>query len=175
MRNAFFVLVCLIPILACNLANQNNTSQNRLDETRPTPAFSTNSEANVTNTNTAAPKSDLIARLKKTAGKYPEDIRLLDDPDLSNRLSKLLGKDYGDMKKYWNVETPVEIKQGKLKTTGCEQHNCGANQYVMFVDLENDNINVYHLNDEGGTKTYFEKGKIQLPPDFASEVQTADK
>ena len=86
-----------------------------------------------------------------------------------------MGKDFGPMKKYWNVESPIEIKQGKLKTTGCEQHNCGANLYVMFVDLENDNINVYHLNDEGSTTTYFEKGKIQLPPDFASEIQTADK
>src|SRR5262249_11443459 len=159
MKNLYFVFALLLPVLACNLANQNNTSQNRVDETRPTPAFSTNSEANVANANTAAPKSDLIARLKKTAGKYPDDIQLLDDPDLRNRLTKLMGPEFGPMKKYWNVESPIEIKQGKLKTTGCEQHNCGANMYVLFIDLENDNINVYHLSDEGGTKTFFEKGK----------------
>ena len=179
MKNLYFVFALLLPVLACNLANQSNTSQNRVDETRPTPAVVSNEGQNsspaFTNSNTSVTKSDLAARLKKLAGKYPDDVHLLDDPDLNIRLNKLMGKDFGPMKKYWNVESPIEIKQGKLKTTGCEQHNCGANLYVMFVDLENDNINVYHLNDEGSTTTYFEKGKIQLPPDFASEIQTADK
>ena len=180
MRNALLVVVCLVPVLACNLANQNNnTSQNRVDETRPTPATASNDGQNsspaFTNSNSVPAKSELAARLKKWAGKYPDDVRLLDDSDLTTRLNKLMGKDFDTMKKYWNVESPIEIKQGKLKTTGCEQHNCGANLYVMFVDLENDNINVYHLNDEGSTKTYFERGKIPLPPDFAAEVETADK
>jgi len=178
MRNALLVVLCLVPVLACSLANQ-NTSQNRVDETRPTPATASNDGQNsspaFTNSKSVPAKSELAARLKKWAGKYPDDVRLLDDPDLTTRLNKLMGKDFDTMKKYWNVESPIEIKGNKLKTTGCEQHNCGANLYVMFVDLENDNINIYHLNDEGSTKTYFEKGKIQLPPDFAAEVETADK
>jgi hypothetical protein len=177
MKNIPLLFICLVAVFGCNLADQSNSSENRVDETRPTPASSATQSlpANFANANSTAAKSDLITKLKKWAGKYPDDVRLLDDPDLTTRLNKLMGKDFDTMKKYWNVESPIEIKRNKLKTTGCEQHNCGANLYVMFVDLENDNINIYHLNDEGSTKTYFEKGKIQLPPDFAAEVETAYK
>ena len=95
---------------------------------------------------------------------------MLDMPDLKARLQKLMGKDFAGMKQYWNVETPIEISGKVLKASGCEQHNCGGNMYVMFVDLDKDNINVYHTGDQHNT--YFEKGKIPLPPKFAADVET---
>ena len=63
-----------------------------------------------------------------------------------------MGPDFAAMKANWNVETPIEIENGIMMASGCEQHNCGANMYYMFVDLEKDNINVFHIS-ENGTQT----------------------
>jgi hypothetical protein len=124
-------------------------------------------------TPTGTPKPALAATLRKSVGKYPYEIKLLDIPELKERLQKLMGKDFAVMKKVWNVETPLEVSGKVLKTSGCEQHNCGPNMYVMFFDVNTDNINIYHTGDEN--KTYFEKGKIDLPPKYAADVETSDR
>lgn len=175
MRNALFVSICLLLALGCNLANfQNKNSQNSANNVQPTatPTAMPSPSPSASITPTETPKPSIIATLKKSAGKYPYEIKLLENPELKARLKKLLGKDFQSMKENWNVETPIEVSGKVLKTSGCEQHNCGDNMYVMFVDLEKDNINVYHMTDYSGTTTYFEKGKIPLPPKFASEVET---
>lgn len=174
MHRAFLVLLCLVPVLACNLADQNKNSQNIVDSTRPTPSpgFSPAQSPSPSATPPATTAPTIGSILKRSVGKYPYEIKLLDNPEVNARLQKLMGKDLAAMKQNWNVESPIEISGSKLKTSGCEQHNCGDNMYVMFVDLENDNINIYHLNGEPGTKTYFEKGKIILPPKFADEVHS---
>lgn len=110
-----------------------------------------------------------IAILKKSAGKYPADIKLLDIPELKDRLKKLLGKDLAAMKAHWNVEVPMEITNGVFKGSACEAHNCGSNGYWLFVDLKKDNINVFHI-EVNVTKHYFENGEIDLPKNFAAEI-----
>ena len=175
MRNAFFVLVCLIPVFGCGslMNQQNRNAQNGINNAQPTatPTAKPSPSPSASATPTETPKPSIIASLKKSAGKYPYEIKLLENPELKGRLQKLMGKDFAAMKQYWNVESPIEILSNKLETSGCEQHNCGDNMYVMIIDLDSDNINVYHMTSESGTKTYFEKGKIALPPKFVDEVQ----
>jgi len=74
------------------------------------------------------------------------------------------------MKANWNVETPIDIQNGILMTSGCQQHNCGGNIYYMFFDLKRDNINVYHI--EKGKRLYAENGTIELPSSFAEEMSS---
>ena len=52
-----------------------------------------------------------------------------------------------------------------------EAHNCGGNEYYIYVDLNSGNVNVYHIKD-GRTKTYFEQSKISLPSKFADDMGT---
>ena len=170
MRKVLFALVFLVPILGCNLLNRQQNS-NLVDSTRPTPSpFSSTPSPSPSATPTPTPKPPIGSVLKKSLGKYPYEIKMLDMPDLKARLQKLMGKDFAAMKQNWNVETPIEISGKVLKTSGCEQHNCGPNMYVMFIDLDKDNINVYHTGDRHDS--YFEKGKITLPPKFAADVET---
>lgn len=101
---------------------------------------------------------------------YPSDVQLLDQPEIKDRLELLLGKDYENFRKYWQTETPVKIEDNVLSATGCEQHNCGANQYVLQIDLMQNNINVYHFGQS--IQSYLEKGPINLPPGLAKEFQS---
>ena len=63
----------------------------------------------------------------------------------------------------------MEIENGILMTSGCEKHNCGDNIYYLFVDLQRDNINVYHLKN--GRQVYTEAARIDLPKKFSDELQ----
>ena len=74
------------------------------------------------------------------------------------------------MKVHWNDDSPIEIENGVMMTSGRDQ-DANQNSYILFVDLDHDNINVIHT-EEGKTRTYFEKGKIALPKKFADDMAT---
>jgi hypothetical protein len=82
-----------------------------------------------------------------------------------------MGADYATMKKFWGTESPIKSDGDVLMMSGCEPHNCGDNQYVMFIDTAKDNINVVHIKN-GVAKDYKEKGDIALPKQFADELST---
>lgn len=166
------ILAVIAPLtLGCGISKYLNTTTN----TEANRVASTPSAAPTTNSSpfpTPSPKPAqpaFIDTLKKSAGKYPYEIKLLENKQLQARLKSLLGTDFAEMKQNWNVETPIVIQDGILMTTGCEQHNCGSNRYFLFIDLGKDNINVFHVEDEK-TNNYFEKGRISLPAKFADEL-----
>src|ERR1035437_3155516 len=167
------VLLALIALLVvgCDLSKYLGKSGNvEVIKSSPTPVAepTTNPPVNVTATPRPA-QPGIFETLKKSAGKYPYELKLLENKDMQARLKKLLGKDFSDMKQYGNVETPIVIQDGILMTGGCEQHNCGDNRYYLFIDFGKDNINVVHIQDEK-TNNYFEKGRISLPRKFADEL-----
>jgi hypothetical protein len=82
-----------------------------------------------------------------------------------------MGADYAAMKKFWGTESPIKADGDVLMMSGCEPHNCGDNQYVMFIDTARDNINVVHIKN-GVAKDYKEKGDIPLPKQFADDLST---
>ena len=171
MKNILLIVVCLAAILGCDISkyvksskNDNSNAAKPMPSTEPKPSPTVNKR----DFDEKPPTSNLVPTLKKSVGKYPYEIKLLDNPELKSRLKKLLGPDYAAMKANWNVETPIEIENGIFMASACQQHNCDANTYYMFVDLEKDNINVLHI--ENGTQTYAEHGKIALPVKFEAEV-----
>jgi hypothetical protein len=173
MKNIFLFGVLLAAVLGCDLSRffgSSNGSNANVANRSPSP------EVKPSATIAPSPKPSsatpgLISFLKKSVGKYPYDIKLLENVELRPRLKKLLGKDFSAMEGYFDVQAPLEIVDDVLMTTGCEAHNCGANQYLLFVDLKNDNINVFHVTDDE-TKHYFEKGEIKLPKKFAEQVSS---
>lgn len=115
------------------------------------------------------PLDTSLMKLNAFKGQYPSDVKLLDQPELKPRLKALLGSQYENFRKYWQTETPIEIEDSVLSTTGCEEHNCAANQFVLQIDLAHNNINVYHFGEN--IQSYLEKGPIHLPPGLAKEFQ----
>jgi hypothetical protein len=170
MKNLAVLSILILAACGCDISKYMAGSENAnsAEATQsPTPKVAP-AESPTSKPTPAVP--GLVAVLRKNVGKYPYEIKLLDNPELKSRLTKLMGKDFAALRKNWSVESPIEIESGIAKTTGCEAHNCGGNQYVLFVDLKTDDINVYHIQDEIGTKHYFEKNEIPLPKKFSDEI-----
>ncbi len=171
MKNILLIVVYMIAILGCDISKYvSGVKNDNANTAKPTPTAEPKPSPTVNKKDydekPATPA--LSATLKKFVGKYPYEVKLLDNPALKERLKKLLGPDFAAMKANWNVETPIEIENGIFMASACQQHNCADNRYLMFVDLEKDNINVFHI--ENGTQTYAEHGKIVLPKKFEDEV-----
>ena len=159
------LIACVTAFASACGAPANTTNTNS-----PNPTAS-NSSAPSNAPKTAATPGSPLSSLKASAGKTAVDISLWDNKDVSPRLEKLMGPDYATMKKFWGTESPIKADGDVLMMTGCEPHNCGDNQYVMFIDTAGDNINVVHIN-KGVAKDYKEKGDITLPKQFADELAT---
>jgi len=161
MKKILFIACITAFAIACGApANTTNTNS---------PASNSSTPSNTSRT-AVAPASPLSS-LKASAGKTAVDIKLWDNKDVGPRLEKLMGADYATMKKFWGTESPIKADGDVLMMSGCEPHNCGDNQYVMFIDTANDNINVVHIN-KGVAKDYKEKGDITLPKEFADELSS---
>ncbi len=164
------IFIFVIGVLVAVAGYGNATSADHDIETATSGSRSGIAQAVPTPKTTAA-KPGIMATLKKSAGKYPYDIKLIENKEISARLRKLMGREFTDLKQNWNVERPMVIHSNIVEAYGCEKHNCGDNHYLMYVDLINNNINVFHFNEEG-KKTYFEKGEIELPKAFADALAT---
>src|SRR5471030_2683336 len=99
MRNALLASFCLIAALGCgfinDLANKNGSNSNNGE--KPTASPTASPSPNATETKPTPAASTLIPLLKKSAGKYPYEIKLMENAELKERLTKLLGKDYAAM------------------------------------------------------------------------------
>lgn len=122
---------------------------------------------------TAAPKTDsvkagapstavTIEAITKNDGKYPHDIKLFEDKSFAERVKKLVGKDYDEMKKNFDVESPIVSDNGIYKLHGCKQHDCPGYATSVYYDSKNDNLNV-SIDKNGKVTDFAEKGKITVP------------
>jgi hypothetical protein len=109
-----------------------------------------------------------LKQVKELAGKRVRQIELWDAPDMNERLSKLAGDEYPNLKEEWVIESPITADGDKLMAAGCEMNNCDKNQWILLADIADDNINLYHIKD-GTLKLYKEKGEIQVPQAFAGD------
>lgn len=103
-------------------------------------------------------------------GKYAGQEKLFANEVLADRLKKLDRFNYDAMLQRWNTETPIVIEEGILHMSGCKAHDCPSSAYDFFLDVENDNINIYNFRSNM-LRLYQEKGMIDLPPGFADEME----
>ena len=104
------------------------------------------------------------------AGKYAGQEKLFEKEALAARLKSLDRFNYEAMLQRWNTETPIVIEDGILHMSGCKQHDCPSAAYDFFLDIENDNINIYNFRSNM-LRLYQEQGMIELPPGFAKEME----
>jgi len=95
--------------------------------------------------------------LKSTNGKYPNEIKLLENPVLTQRLKKLLGNRYNFLKETWAVESPIEVKDNIFSAFGCQAHNCGSTNFIIIIDFSK-NVIYSGVRENDIVKTYSEDG-----------------
>ncbi len=102
-------------------------------------------------------------------GKYPTQEHIFDNNYLKKRLKKIERFNYDNFVRDWNTETPISINNNIIHSSGCRAHKCPDSGYELFIDLKNDNINVYFFM--GNTlRVYKEKGWIELPKSYEEEL-----
>ncbi len=104
-------------------------------------------------------------------GAYATQEKLFENEILANRLKALNRFNYEALLQNYNTETPVVIIDNIVHMSGCQQHSCPGNAYDFFIDLDKDNINIYHFRSNM-LRVYQEKGMIELPAEFATEMET---
>ncbi len=102
-------------------------------------------------------------------GKYPTQIGLFENEILASRLKSINRLDYDALLANWNTETPITIEDQIIHASGCKAHNCPSSGYELFIDLKNDNINLYHFRSNT-LRVYTEKDWITLPKGFSNEI-----
>ena len=96
--------------------------------------------------------------LKKLNGKYPYQVKLLDNSALMQRLKKLLGNSrYNFLKETWAVEIPMEFANNIFVASGCQAHNCSSTNFIIVFDFSN-NVMYAGIREEDRVKTYSEDG-----------------
>ncbi|NOQ91111.1 MAG: hypothetical protein GQ552_00180 [Flavobacteriaceae bacterium] len=102
-------------------------------------------------------------------GKYPTQEKIFENKILTNRLKKINRLDFDKLITNWNTETPITIENQIIHSSGCKVHDCPSNGYELFIDLINDNINIYHFSSNI-LRVYTEKDWITLPKAYADEI-----
>lgn len=108
--------------------------------------------------------------LGEEKGNYPSAFGMLQNEELKSRLSELMKKESDELFEFWNVETPLEVENNIVYTSGCQQHNCPLHHYVLVVNLALNSINVYAF-ENNQLKLYTEKGVLELPEKFAKSIE----
>lgn len=102
--------------------------------------------------------------------KYARQEGLFKNELLANRLKQLNRFNYDALLQFWNTETPIVIIDNIVHMSGCKQHSCPDNAYDFFIDLNNDNINIYYFRSNM-LRIYKDKELIELPMEFAKEME----
>lgn len=164
-------LLCACLAIACGSSSNNNATRVNSAVAKTNVSVANSTPYSLTeNAYTTASNSSLGRLLRPNVGKTVSEIKLWQNNEIDERLQKLMGEEYAEMKKSWNVETPIKKFGDFLMMTGCQQHNCADNRYVIFADTSLDNnINVVHVKN-GTLKEWDEDGAIKPPPPFADEL-----
>src|SRR4051794_29025105 len=111
------VLLVLVAVLVgCNLSKYVNTNGNN-------SAVNASPSPTPTETPTPTPKATPVSigdTLRRSPGKYPYELKLLENKDFQARLKKVMGNDFATMKSHFDVQTPIEVVNGIVMTSGCQ-------------------------------------------------------
>lgn len=149
--------VSLIAFISCNSKSKQATITEEEDVMVIEPATA------------AMPDSNDLAFLTAWSGKYPQDVDMFGLKVLDNRLKRLMGARYDTMIADWNTETPIQVEDSVIHTSGCKAHDCPADSYELYIDLKNNNINVYNFHHDTLT-FYAEKDSFPLPAKMKADL-----
>jgi len=124
--------------------SKRDNKENDLSEKSQTSNHSVNSE---------------VAFLANYNEKYPNEVNLLNNPTIKERLKNLIGNRFSFLEETWAVESPIKVVNNTFIASGCQAHNCSATNFIIVVNLES-NIMYVGIREEEVIKTYSEDGTI---------------
>jgi hypothetical protein len=109
---------------------------------------------------TPQPAGDALDSLAAWNGKYPHEVKLLENEMLVNRLKLIIGEErFGFLKRTWQVEGQIQIENDQFVVTACEAHNCSATNSIIVYELKNKKFSV-GVRQQGLVKTWTEQASL---------------
>lgn len=165
-RKIYFALILLL-MMGCK-------QENKPGETNDTPIDSpSHMELETEADESVKPEEGSNASLSYLLdykGKYAGQENLFENGILAKRLQQLERFNYDALLQNYQTETKIVIINNIVHMSGCKQHDCPSNAYDFFIDLQNDNINIYYFRSNM-LRVYHEKGTIDLPAEFENEME----
>lgn len=93
-------------------------------------------------------KNKNFAYLKSYNDKYSFEVKLFSNQLFVSRLKKVIGQRHSLIKKYWNVATPIEIRNNYMIASGCQAHNCGYTNFMIVYSFAYDKFYIGIREDE---------------------------
>jgi len=107
-------------------------------------------------------KIDNLNFLKTLNGKYPFDVKLLQNFALTQRLKILLGNErYNFLIENWATEVPMSFLNNIFVAEGCQAHNCSSTNFIIVYNFSN-NVMYAGIREEENIKTYSEDGSNSI-------------
>lgn len=151
MQFKFICLIIVFSFLGCRANNKSN-NENK-------------SETNVE----AVEAVEDINDLRQYIGKLPSEVNIFEKHNIGKRIEKVLGKNHGMFRQFWNVERPIKEDTDILYFSACKKSGCDESVYYILIDLLRNNLNVIHLTFPRPFS--FEEGAIiMIPPKIAAEI-----
>lgn len=165
-RKIYYALILLF-VVSCKQEKKTDDYPDKpIDSVSPIEIETEIDESVKSVEDTKAPLSYLI----DYKGKYARQESLFEKGTLANRLQKIEKFNYDALLQNYQTETKIVIVNNIVHMSGCKQHNCPSNAYDFFIDLKNDNINIYYFRSNM-LRVYNEKGFIDLPKEFLKEME----
>lgn len=102
-------------------------------------------------------KTNNLEFLREFEGKYPYEVKLLQNSIIEKRLKSLIGDRFFYLKKTWAVESPMEIINSIFIANACEAHNCNMTNFIIAINMS-ENIMYVGIREEGKIIIYAESG-----------------
>jgi hypothetical protein len=93
--------------------------------------------------------------MKKFKDKYPNEVNLLDNSIVKERLKKIIGVRYNFVKQIWEVETPIKVENGFFFAEAMQAHSGGDPSAAIMVDFSK-NVIYVGIRENAAVKFYSE-------------------
>ncbi|WP_154662288.1 hypothetical protein ACF3NR_09665 [Vaginella massiliensis] len=155
---SFLTVATMVLFLGATSCNQNKTNEEMSQETPEMVETADSMDVTTDVTENSAATQNVITQ---NEGKYPREVELFGDNEIANRIKKLVGAEFEEISKNFQVETPIVSENNVYKFSGCQQHSCPSFHTTVVYDANNDNLNVM-VDKDGKVQNFNEKGEITL-------------
>jgi len=169
--NIFFLFLCLTFINCTNSKKEIQSSPTEIESEIVEEAPKKVTEiTNKTEINKELYGETDLLFILDLIDQYPTQVDLFSNQKLLNRLNNIDRFNSQNFLNNWNTETPLTLENGIIHSSGCKDNDCPNNAFELYIDLKNDNINIY--NFRGNTLRIFkEKDFITLPKVYQDEIE----
>ncbi len=148
-------------LLVCSCNNKTDKEKSSTETTKKEETTTTESSEKATDPIPETDVNDIVPGglefLKNFNGKYPSDVKLLDNPLIQARLNKLLAGRFDFLKETWSIENQIQVNNNIFVASACEAHNCDNTNFIIVADLSK-NIMYAGIREEGKVTKYAEDG-----------------